>query len=152
MSWCYVMRIERDMRQTRKNCPPSVRSCVFTNIVASPILHTHVLFSFFICHQLIPINNFAFSLISDGRKKIEDMYHPTTERSEFYAMSDVLKPPVLFTPDEQLEKVCNNGPFLFAILTREDISTANQCGRNQFLCDWTTRYRAQYFWLRKLIQ
>lgn len=41
----------------------------------------------------------------DGRKKIEDMYHVATERSEFYAMSDVLKPPVLFTPSEELEKV-----------------------------------------------
>lgn len=42
----------------------------------------------------------------DGRKKIEDMYHVSTERSEFYTMSDVLKPPVLFTPSEELEKVC----------------------------------------------
>lgn len=41
----------------------------------------------------------------DGRKKIEDMYHVATERSEFYTMSDVLKPPVLFTPSEELEKV-----------------------------------------------
>jgi hypothetical protein len=42
---------------------------------------------------------------TDGRKKIEDMYHPTVERSEFYTMSDVLKPAVLFTPSEELEKV-----------------------------------------------
>lgn len=41
----------------------------------------------------------------DGRKKIEDMYHVSTERSEFYTMSDILKPPVLFTPSEELEKV-----------------------------------------------
>lgn len=41
----------------------------------------------------------------DGRKKIEDMYHVTTERSEFYTMADVHKPPVLFTPSEELEKV-----------------------------------------------
>lgn len=44
----------------------------------------------------------------DGRKKIEDMYHVATERSEFYTMSDVLKPPVLFTPSEELEKVKNS--------------------------------------------
>ena len=33
------------------------------------------------------------------------MYHPSVERSEFYTMSDVLKPAVLFTPSEELEKV-----------------------------------------------
>lgn len=33
------------------------------------------------------------------------MYHPVTERSEFYTMADVHKPPVLFTPSEELEKV-----------------------------------------------
>lgn len=47
-------------------------------------------------------------LSPDGRKKIEDMYHPITERSEFYTMADVHKPPVLFTPSEELEKVSSS--------------------------------------------
>ncbi|XP_053204735.1 protein grainyhead-like isoform X2 [Panonychus citri] len=41
----------------------------------------------------------------NGRKKIEEMYHPSCDRSEFYTMSDRTKPPVLFTPSEELDKV-----------------------------------------------
>ncbi|KOX77113.1 Protein grainyhead [Melipona quadrifasciata] len=33
-----------------------------------------------------------------GRKKIEDLYHSGAERSEFYSMVDLHKPPVLFSP------------------------------------------------------
>lgn len=33
------------------------------------------------------------------------MYHTVCERSEFYSMSDLVKPPVLFTPSEDLEKI-----------------------------------------------
>lgn len=44
-------------------------------------------------------------IVSDGRKKIEEMYHPTCDRSEFYSMSDLMKPPVLFTPSEDIDKV-----------------------------------------------
>ncbi|XP_067142512.1 grainyhead-like protein 1 homolog isoform X1 [Centruroides vittatus] len=40
-----------------------------------------------------------------SRKKIEEMYHPPCDRSEFYSMSDLLKPPLLFTPSEDLDKV-----------------------------------------------
>lgn len=54
---------------------------------------------------------FFFDTPTDGRKKIEDMYHITTERSEFYTMSDILKPPVLFTPSEELEKVSTTFTF-----------------------------------------
>nr|XP_027209051.1 uncharacterized protein LOC113802647 [Penaeus vannamei] len=32
------------------------------------------------------------------RKKYEDLYHQPCDRSEFYSMSDLTKPPVLFTP------------------------------------------------------
>ncbi|XP_042897855.1 protein grainyhead isoform X4 [Parasteatoda tepidariorum] len=45
-----------------------------------------------------------------GRKKIEEMYHTPCERSEFYSMSDLSKPPILFTPDDDSEK--SNGPEL----------------------------------------
>ncbi|XP_017488916.1 PREDICTED: protein grainyhead-like, partial [Rhagoletis zephyria] len=41
----------------------------------------------------------------NGRKKMDDMYHPTADRSEFYSMSDLHKPPVLFTPSEDMEKL-----------------------------------------------
>ncbi|XP_077496796.1 grainy head isoform X2 [Amblyomma americanum] len=42
---------------------------------------------------------------TDGRKKIEEMYHQSCDRSEFYSMSDLIKPPVLFTPNEDTDKV-----------------------------------------------
>ncbi|XP_075525231.1 grainy head isoform X3 [Dermacentor variabilis] len=42
---------------------------------------------------------------TDGRKKIEEMYHQSCDRSEFYSMSDLIKPPVLFTPSEDTDKV-----------------------------------------------
>ncbi|XP_076057163.1 grainy head [Oratosquilla oratoria] len=40
-----------------------------------------------------------------GRKKYEDLYHASCDRSEFYSMSDLSKPPVLFTPAEDVEKI-----------------------------------------------
>lgn len=55
-----------------------------------------------VCEQL---TNYFLILFSDGRKKIEEMYHPSCDRSEFYTMSDRTKPPVLFTPSEELDKV-----------------------------------------------
>lgn len=42
-------------------------------------------------------------MTATGRKKIDELYHPVTERSEFYGMQDVAKPPVLFTPSEDME-------------------------------------------------
>ena len=36
---------------------------------------------------------------------MEDMYHQSCERSEFYSMADLLKPPILFTPNDDMEKV-----------------------------------------------
>lgn len=46
----------------------------------------------------------------NSRKKFEEMYHSPAERSEFYSMSDLSKPPILFTPDEDNDKP--NGPEL----------------------------------------
>ncbi|XP_036148573.1 protein grainyhead isoform X2 [Monomorium pharaonis] len=37
-------------------------------------------------------------LTATGRKKLDELYHPVTERSEFYSMVDLHKPPVLFSP------------------------------------------------------
>ncbi|XP_014673653.1 PREDICTED: protein grainyhead-like [Priapulus caudatus] len=37
---------------------------------------------------------------TSARKKIEDMYHPPMERSEFYSMSDLAKRPCLFSPSD----------------------------------------------------
>ncbi|PSN29036.1 hypothetical protein C0J52_26553 [Blattella germanica] len=44
-------------------------------------------------------------MTATGRKKMDELYHPATERSEFYAMSDLAKPPVLFTPAEDIDKL-----------------------------------------------
>ncbi|XP_037867210.1 protein grainyhead isoform X6 [Bombyx mori] len=40
-----------------------------------------------------------------NRKKLDEIYHPVTERSEFYSMADLSKPPVLFSPAEDIEKL-----------------------------------------------
>ncbi|XP_011067345.1 PREDICTED: protein grainyhead isoform X1 [Acromyrmex echinatior] len=37
-------------------------------------------------------------MTATGRKKLDELYHPVTERSEFYSMVDLHKPPVLFSP------------------------------------------------------
>lgn len=44
-------------------------------------------------------------MTATGRKKLDELYHPVTDRSEFYAMQDLAKPPVLFTPSEDIEKI-----------------------------------------------
>ncbi|XP_052738848.1 protein grainyhead isoform X5 [Bicyclus anynana] len=40
-----------------------------------------------------------------NRKKLDEIYHPVTERSEFYTMADLTKPPVLFSPAEDIDKL-----------------------------------------------
>ncbi|XP_046435585.1 protein grainyhead isoform X1 [Neodiprion fabricii] len=37
-------------------------------------------------------------MTATGRKKLDELYHSVTERSEFYSMADLHKPPVLFSP------------------------------------------------------
>lgn len=44
-------------------------------------------------------------MTATGRKKLDELYHPVVERSEFYTMSDLAKLPVLFTPAEDLDKM-----------------------------------------------
>lgn len=45
-------------------------------------------------------------MTATGRKKIDELYHPACERSEFYSMSDLAKPPVLFSPaEDSIDKV-----------------------------------------------
>lgn len=44
-------------------------------------------------------------MTATGRKKLDELYHPVTDRSEFYAMQDLAKPPVLFSPAEDIDKV-----------------------------------------------
>ncbi|XP_014243535.1 protein grainyhead isoform X1 [Cimex lectularius] len=44
-------------------------------------------------------------MAATGRKKIEELYHPACEKSEFYSMADLTKPPVLFTPAEDIDKL-----------------------------------------------
>lgn len=45
-------------------------------------------------------------MTATGRKKMDELYHPSCERSEFYSMADLNKPPVLFSPAEDIDKVC----------------------------------------------
>ncbi|XP_063928371.1 protein grainyhead isoform X2 [Zophobas morio] len=44
-------------------------------------------------------------MTATGRKKLDELYHPMCERSEFYSMSDLNKPPVLFSPAEDIDKL-----------------------------------------------
>ncbi|KAK9890438.1 hypothetical protein WA026_010524 [Henosepilachna vigintioctopunctata] len=44
-------------------------------------------------------------MTATGRKKLDELYHPVCDRSEFYTMSDLTKPPVLFSPAEDLDKL-----------------------------------------------
>lgn len=57
-------------------------------------------------------------MTATGRKKIDELYHPPCERSEFYSMSDINKPPVLFSPAEDIDKV------LFYIILYYILATA----------------------------
>ncbi|XP_020279945.1 uncharacterized protein LOC109852831 [Pseudomyrmex gracilis] len=40
-------------------------------------------------------------MTATGRKKLDELYHSVTERSEFYSMADMNKPPVLFSPQAE---------------------------------------------------
>ncbi|XP_055688655.1 protein grainyhead isoform X10 [Lutzomyia longipalpis] len=44
-------------------------------------------------------------MATTGRKKLDELYHPVTDRSEFYTMQDLNKPPVLFTPAEDIDRL-----------------------------------------------
>jgi len=46
-------------------------------------------------------------MTATGRKKMEEMYHPACERTEFYMMADTNKPINLFQPDSDTEKIGN---------------------------------------------
>jgi hypothetical protein len=59
-------------------------------------------------------------MTATGRKKMDELYHPATERSEFYTMSDLAKPPVLFTPAEDIDKVKHHASLLATHLSVSD--------------------------------
>ncbi|XP_046662344.1 protein grainyhead isoform X3 [Homalodisca vitripennis] len=44
-------------------------------------------------------------MTATGRKKMDELYHPACDRSEFYHMQDLAKPPVLFSPAEDIDKL-----------------------------------------------
>lgn len=56
-------------------------------------------------------------MTATGRKKLDELYHPVTDRSEFYGMQDLQKPPVLFSPAEDMEKVSQKKHNLNSQLT-----------------------------------
>ncbi|XP_055380149.1 protein grainyhead isoform X2 [Condylostylus longicornis] len=43
-------------------------------------------------------------MTATGRKKMDELYHTVTDRSEFYAMQDLNKAPVLFSPADDMDK------------------------------------------------
>ena len=43
-------------------------------------------------------------VVTGRNKRLEELYHSSAERSEFYHMADLMKLPTLFTPDDH-EKV-----------------------------------------------
>ncbi|RWS26610.1 Protein grainyhead-like protein, partial [Leptotrombidium deliense] len=67
-------------------------------------------------------NKRKLSATGNGRKKIEEMYHPPCDRSEFYSMSDLLKPPVLFTPNEDLDKITTGDMSFYSSQHNSDLN------------------------------
>ena len=43
-------------------------------------------------------------MTTTGKRRLDEMYHTATERSEFYTMANKDRPPILFTPTEDPEK------------------------------------------------
>ena len=43
-------------------------------------------------------------MTTTGKRRLDEMYHTATERSEFYTMANRDRPPILFTPTEDPEK------------------------------------------------
>jgi len=75
-------------------------------------------------------------MTATGRKKLDELYHPVTERSEFYSMVELHKPPVLFSPpaEHAIDKViittflCYSSSnvvylYIYCILTKIDVRT-----------------------------
>lgn len=62
-------------------------------------------------------------ITASGRKKNDELYHPVTDRSEFYTMQDMVKPPVLFTPSEDVDKL--SGMDLQSFYSHEADSLSN---------------------------
>jgi transcription factor CP2-like protein len=42
---------------------------------------------------------------ASGKRRLDEMYHSATERSEFYTMADASRTPILFTPTTDPDKV-----------------------------------------------
>ena len=41
---------------------------------------------------------------NSGKRRLDELYHTALERSEFYSMADIHKPPILFTPTQDPDK------------------------------------------------
>lgn len=52
-------------------------------------------------------------VVTGRNKRLEELYHLNAERSEFYHMADLMKPPTLFTPDDH-DKVGYHLEIIFA--------------------------------------
>lgn len=65
-------------------------------------------------------------MTATGRKKLDELYHSVTERSEFYSMVDLHKPPVLFSPpaEHAIDKVIIHF-FLYVIQANKSVVCKN---------------------------
>lgn len=78
-------------------------------------------------------------MTATGRKKLDELYHPITERSEFYTMQDHSKPPVLFTPAEDIDKLSGMDLQSFYGHETDSLSgTSDVKGTSPFLLHSTT--------------
>ena len=41
---------------------------------------------------------------NSGKRRLDELYHTAHERSDFYSMADIHKPPILFTPTQDPDK------------------------------------------------
>ncbi|CAL8087869.1 unnamed protein product [Orchesella dallaii] len=70
-------------------------------------------------------------LTATGRKKLDEMYHTPCDRSEFYSMSDIAKPPVLFSPAEDMDKLTSMELHSFYNTHSEDHSSSSTAELSQ---------------------
>lgn len=78
-------------------------------------------------------------MTATGRKKLDELYHPVTDRSEFYTMQDLAKPPVLFTPSEDIDKLSGMDLQSFYGHEADSINGGDVKGTSPFLMHATQK-------------
>uniref|UniRef100_A0A182NLP6 GRHL1/CP2 C-terminal domain-containing protein n=1 Tax=Anopheles dirus TaxID=7168 RepID=A0A182NLP6_9DIPT len=72
-------------------------------------------------------------MTATGRKKLDELYHPVVDRSEFYGMSDLMKPPVLFSPSEDIDKLATMDTMQFYPHDADSLSGTSDNVKSPFL-------------------